>query len=84
MSIQLTPWFPPDSKPVREGVYETHTVQERGGFSRWISGHWSVTYASPADAAGDDKPSLMQRKLWRGFTDGPNAELSWHQRPAQE
>lgn len=42
----LTPWFPPDVKPVHEGVYEIkNPIPARtSGYSHWDGKQWGPLY----------------------------------------
>jgi len=42
----LTPWFPPDVKPVHEGVYEikSDTSIRMNGYSQWDGKQWGPSY----------------------------------------
>ena len=70
--MKLTPWYPPNQKPARVGVYETRL--ERGmvhpwdGFCIWTGEHWCPAQHSPRNAhfEGSYMASSVQRRHWRG------------------
>jgi hypothetical protein len=64
---KLTPWFPPEVKPVRNGVYLTRGVQfkHQGVFRFWNGECWSFM-----DEFDEPAPFLTAR-LWRGLAEPP-------------
>jgi hypothetical protein len=66
--MKKTPWFQPNVKPVREGVYET-----QHGF-QWYSpesGQWfgyGYNIDSADDNFGSGYVSMYQCPKWRGLT----------------
>lgn len=79
----LTPWFPPEVKPVRRGVYWTalDATSQLMGYCRWDGRQWAnqreVYNNDHADARRhaaslprDDRG--MQNKPWRGLKEPSN------------
>jgi len=72
--LELTPWFPDDVKPVRDGVYERQVlgsvILARYARGTWYTGA-SVTMFSRAQAfsraEGSNCPSNYARAPWRGL-----------------
>jgi hypothetical protein len=75
--MKLTPWFPPEVKPVHEGVYETRLLIGGAyvisvGFCHWTPprngkpGRWGNQWAYITSARPDG--SGVQDKSWRGLT----------------
>lgn len=78
----LTPWFPPNVKPVHIGVYLTKIYTDddpiKGevcgeGFSYWSGHAWSDTGQSIEEAAARAKKFVpgFQNKPWRGLAKKP-------------
>lgn len=65
--MRLTPWYPANIKPVREGPYQTK-VQGYLGYSFWSDGRWGNQCGSVADLClqGGRMPG-EQNKEWRGM-----------------
>jgi hypothetical protein len=67
---KYTNWFPPEIKPVREGVYEvslgrfySHT------YAYWNGNRWGWAALSVATATTDKATAgASQDKSWRGLT----------------
>ncbi len=55
--MKLTPWYPPDTKPVRTGWYECGCCN--------LTYFWSGKSWDNTDLGG---PSLKQNIEWRGLT----------------
>lgn len=77
MSKDLTPWFPPEIKPVHKGVYEMEPGQDEilggslGPFQKWNGTEW-LEYTSSVDRADDStEASLHQNRKWRGLVENP-------------
>jgi hypothetical protein len=70
----LTPWFPPEVKPVRTGVYETDLSLGKPTYQHWTGKYWCY-YCSNPEAAALDKNSQLrssrQRSPWRGLNKQP-------------
>lgn len=68
MSKKLTPWFPPEVKPVRVGVYRVaYGRYAMWNGSKWGYAHSTIEYASAYpfyDCAWPDKQ-------WRGLASKP-------------
>ena len=68
---KLTPWFPPDVLPVRDGVYE----MEYGvpWFRAFRSGKWRFGASTVEQAADKDRRPLYGgvRVRWRGLAEEP-------------
>ena len=69
---KLSPWFPPETKPVLPGVYETVMTDYDGdfnkGFSYWDGKSWWNTYKTINQARRDTlkQEGAFQHKRWRG------------------
>lgn len=68
MSEELTPWFPPDIKPVRPGIYQT-TVKFRSDgapywlvYAIWTGIEWFFDHGGPL---------WIQHVHWRGLAEKP-------------
>lgn len=68
--MNLTPWFPANTKPERVGVYKTKAKLR--GFSYWTGKHWSITCVSAKQAYGYRHVAGGQDKEWRGMAQRPN------------
>jgi hypothetical protein len=74
----LTPWFPPEVKPVRDGVYEINDPE--GGKlyrlfrkHRWYYGSTQIKIAAKV-SEGDIIPLVVLKEdtlPWRGLTENP-------------
>jgi hypothetical protein len=75
-----TPWFGPDTKPVRRGVYQRRSPE--GGYcfySYWNGKEWGLYEFSAARAARYmDSPSAFQHTEWRGLTQPAYEALAPH------
>lgn len=62
---KLTPWFPPEVKPVRAGLYETRTFPGFSSLRHW-NGSWfgCVFDMHERSASSDDFE-------WRGLAEPP-------------
>ena len=71
---QLTPWYPIDVTPKREGVYEV----KQGGYSYCDTRHWGLLGVTPDDAVvaysmfGTVPQAVYQ---WRGLVECPQPDL---------
>lgn len=66
--MEMTPWFPASTKPIRVGEYEVHNE----GLRCWWDGKaWSLWYfPDSTDAAKTflkNKVSFSQNYTWRGL-----------------
>lgn len=75
---KLTQWYPPEVKPVREGVYENGTYSRRtneitgGCYQYWNGAWWGSVSAIVSGAYRDrDEKSLYQNDPWRGLAERP-------------
>ena len=70
--MELTPWFPPEIKPVHKGVYETSETSTGPCFNYWNGKFWCWTRPYP-EAAFDwkDDKSAVQENTWRGLARKP-------------
>lgn len=72
--MKLTPWFPPDVKPVHVGWYETNNGIGPNGHSYWRGFKWSGTYFrnfSLVELRSLNYSGAVQRKHWRGLAEKP-------------
>lgn len=78
MSKKLTPWFPPEVKPVRKGVYPTEFDCINGpvaGYSFWFAPGWSGQRKTPKDAMDfTHRADGIQHKRWRGLASDPKGK----------
>ena len=72
MSRKLTPWFPGDVKPVREGVYERMYDEDSSRevlLCNFKNGEWyAFGNKTPEDALRSKITSSFQNLKWRGLT----------------
>lgn len=68
-TTELTPWFPPASKPERPGVY----LVQHGWhvYSRWDGQRWGKTYFDIYTAATTPFVCENQSLPWRGLREDP-------------
>ena len=70
MMSNMTPWFPPRIKPVREGVYEVKFCSDGDiCYAAWNGKNWSWFDLSPRGQRLRDFQNSAQNKYWRGFTE---------------
>lgn len=74
---KLTGWFPPEIKPVREGIYQVQ-VRLAGKtkidfilYSKFQKGRWMIAEAYIETAQNCNHISLKQEKTWRGLAQQP-------------
>ena len=69
---KLTPWFPGEVKPVREGVYECRGAPTHESYQHWNGAIWGG-WATDKDAAAEnrDRPSMRHSPQWRGLAEKP-------------
>lgn len=80
--IKLTPWFPANVKPAREGVYERRPrCFERGNVPRWLAlfraGEWHACTSFGVDAAAEiDRVEYEEERglPWRGLSEDKSKE----------
>ena len=73
---ELTPWFNPEIKPARIGIYKTkfkfHSLDlSLAGYSYWDGKRWShqaseIIWVNPLQKRG-----AAQKKMWRGLAKEP-------------
>jgi hypothetical protein len=67
----LTPWFPPEVKPVHVGWYETCMLKSAIGHSYWCGKQWSGTYFAESwnkiNLRFINFDGAIQNKSWRGL-----------------
>lgn len=76
---KLTPWFPPEKKPFRHGVYQTEDDSDRQpvqvGYQYWNGRRWGQFCDTPTQAARyADWESIFQENHWRGLAYDPEAQ----------
>lgn len=64
--MKLSPWFPPEVKPIYIGFYDTVAIPWKGRNTapmvRWWDGvHWR------ASERGDSMVMSIQRRWWQGM-----------------
>lgn len=75
--MKLTPWYPPNIKPVRPGVYEAQwgssKLWEDWPYSYWTGEEWANSGATPEEALRLKNWTLgaNQSKKWRGLAKEP-------------
>ena len=74
--MKLTPWFPPEIRPVRVGEYEVRTGWVDAVALRWFDGElWSCVYLSdePKEIRNTERQyaSQYQDVMWRGLAKEP-------------
>ncbi len=74
---ELTCWFSPVLKPVRNGIYEVSPYQTESLpklFQNWNGRFWGKIHYTTEDAACDAHiKSEYKDLLWRGLASDPNA-----------
>ena len=71
---ELTPWFPPEIKPVRPGIYIA-SVARREFYRRWDGERWYYgDYTVEAAKKRRKKWPLQVPLLWRGLNYDPSAK----------
>jgi len=71
---QMTPWFPPHIKPVRNGVYQIQYTKKQSPeytamYATWNGVSWSIGSYKLSDGNHKDFDGANQKKFWRGFTE---------------
>jgi hypothetical protein len=69
---KLTPWFPPEVKPVYVGVYRTKFFANYSGYSYWNGSAWSFEWDSVEEVSRMEIGN--QDKSWRGLAKNPQAD----------
>ena len=75
--MKLTPWFPPDVKPVHVGVYETlEATCFPNWYDIWDGKNWWIGGKTPKSAMKNhqDEPRLLIQSApvkWRGLAEKP-------------
>lgn len=64
---KLTPWYPPEVKPVRVGVYESITSAPPW-FRYWDGSHWHWGARTVEEAFKNREACTVVREAWRGLT----------------
>lgn len=66
--MRLTPWYPGDVKPVREGVYERRRIGVGTPYySYWNGRWWGLLCITPTTARHNSRhTSIVQNREWRG------------------
>lgn len=68
---RLTPWFPPEVKPVRFGIYE-RLWSDGPLYALWNGKHWKTSWGTPDVAARNSSiGSGVQNLPWRGLAEKP-------------
>ena len=76
---KLTPWFPPEIKPVYVGAYwVTHKAWDHAydSFAYWNGTEWSDSYVRSTSCCPDKTEFIWgngayQDKSWRGLAEKP-------------
>lgn len=71
--IEYTEWFPPEQKPVREGLY---LIKYARGSDCWYMAYWHKGTWYSAGVAADGRPANRTYQLghhywWRGLANNP-------------
>jgi hypothetical protein len=70
MSKKMTPWFPPQIKPVRKGVYQAKLGDDGDiCYAAWNGKRWSWADLSHRGRMLRSFLGSSQSKFWRGFTE---------------
>lgn len=68
----MTPWYPPEVKPVRVGVYQRKSFIAGIGFSHWNGKKWSYTYTKKDDVLPNKRTvTYYPYWPWRGLAEPP-------------
>jgi hypothetical protein len=71
----LTPWFPPEVKPVRRGVYiamvNPLNPADSPYYRRWNGREWLIGGVSPTQAAERPPHPIEAAISWRGLAHPP-------------
>jgi hypothetical protein len=68
---KLTPWFPADIEPARNGVYERDWDDGSSNYARWHNGVWGQSYCRPELAVLRPFYSSNAVLPWRGLAEQP-------------
>jgi len=81
MKPKVTPWFPPEIKPVHVGIYHRQLAHtSRNGdlvvFAYWDGTHWLIPSADPGVASDPWRPRVIDQSYlfalpWRGLAEKP-------------
>jgi hypothetical protein len=77
MTKKLTPWFPPEVKPARKGVYIGSIFRDDGLYRYWDGVAWSFPEESPQEAYRYRKDGkrghseISEDVEWRGLARRP-------------
>jgi hypothetical protein len=69
LTSKVTPWYPGDIKPVREGVYQRKSLYGTY-YSMFKNRQWYAGVLDPNHANDICNPSAYQSLMWRGLN-GP-------------
>lgn len=69
--MKLTPWYPPEVKPVRVGVYQRNLGEGSPTYSRWNGREWKFSRPTADEADEQTFRSLWQYMDWRGLAEPP-------------
>lgn len=74
----LTPWFPPEVKPVRPGVYIATTLRRERYFRYWTGTAWLTGGSTVQEAEAERllfcvNPEQMH---WRGLASDPSGSAA--------
>ena len=73
--MEKTEWYPPDSRPVRVGVYEVYSPNGSGYWLRyWTGDHWRAGHSSVYAAENSYNRAEFQDAPWRGLKENPHAD----------
>lgn len=76
MKQKLTPWFPPEIKPVHIGVYQRKGLNGEVYFNRWNGRFWLQGWNvkcgnSFIEANKSQSQSFLPDRKWRGLAEQP-------------
>jgi hypothetical protein len=77
MKQKLTPWFPPNMKPVRPGLYIASIGRRNRFYRRWTGKRWLYGSYSQEDAATMPARPWPEKDYplhWRGLASDPKAK----------
>jgi hypothetical protein len=72
MKQKKTVWYPENTKPARDGVYEVVGPLKVVMYARFWNWEWMYAFPWFDEAAECEVASLRQDKKWRGLAEKPD------------